>query len=347
VWLALLLVAGPGLWIGTATDCPSAAQVREQIAPLLPAGMTVVDTGDAPAPADADRGDVLVQGGERRVRLRGPDERYNHERVLPAALSCAEAARTAAVLLAAWEFQGRADARGEAPALAPPAPETVPIEIDRSPPPPAPTTPLPTQPTAPAKPPTPTSTSDPPKGRPPVAPAATLTRAPIPRRFALGGGVWAGARSDRLVASAAAEATYGPARGIGWRLQLATTTRDSLPVGVGQAVWTRSSVALSLTETARLGHFGLEVRTELLGARYSIEGQDLVPNEKGTQLALGLGAGARTLLALGSKGDLWLDVTVIGWPGRHQLLLRGASQSAELPRVEVGVGIGVDFFIWP
>jgi hypothetical protein len=28
MWLALLLVGGPGLGIGSATDCPSAAQVR-------------------------------------------------------------------------------------------------------------------------------------------------------------------------------------------------------------------------------------------------------------------------------------------------------------------------------
>jgi hypothetical protein len=324
--------------------------------------MTVVDTGDAPAPADADRGDVLVERGERRVRLRGPDERYNHERVLPATLSCAEAARTAAVLLAAWEFQGRADARGEpanerdGPLPAPPAPATTPkttlIEIDRNPPPIPP--PPANRPAAPAKvaTATPTPTATPtgpgvPKGATARAPAATPARAPIPRRLALGGGVWAGARSDRLVAAAAAEATYGPARGIGWRLQLATTTRDSLPLGGGQAVWTRSSVALGITGTGRLGRFGLESHTELLGALYSIAGENLAPNETGSQLVLGVGAGVRPLLALGSSGDLWLDVTIIAWPGRHELLLRGTSQSGELPRVELGVGIGGDFSIWP
>ncbi len=49
MWLALLLAGSPGLRIRSGTDCPSAAEVRAQIAPLLPAGMSVVDTGDAPA----------------------------------------------------------------------------------------------------------------------------------------------------------------------------------------------------------------------------------------------------------------------------------------------------------
>lgn len=98
MWLALVLVAGPGLWIGSTTDCPSAAQVREQITPLLPAAMSVVDTGDAPAPADADRGEIVVDSGERRVRLRGPNQRYDRERVLPPAQSCAEAVPDDAIM---------------------------------------------------------------------------------------------------------------------------------------------------------------------------------------------------------------------------------------------------------
>ena len=370
VWLALLLAADPGLFIGSGTDCPSAIQVLAQIAPLLPAGMIAAEAGGASTSGEApDGGDVAIvaidQQGDRWVRLRGRDERFNHERALPSSLSCAEAARTAAVLLAAWEFQGRASTTPPSAAAAPdtapatpagsgePAKVTV-VEIVR-----AGAAPAKTDPAAAAKPATPETATPaqapkapaaaiPPPPTAAIAAPARLAASPPPqqRRVGLGGGVSAAARTDRLVAAAAAEVIYGPPTGIGWRLQAATTARDLLDIGGGHAVWTRSSLGLGSSVTLRRGHLGVQAHGDALAAILSISGQDLATNEQGTQAAFGVAVGARGLIGL-EGGDLWLDVTATTWPGRHQVLLRGASQGADLPAAELAAGIGVDFFVWP
>ncbi len=360
VWLALLFAANPGLWLSSATDCPSAVQVVEQIAPLLPAGMTAAEASGTPAGNEADRGEVAIDRGNRWVRLRGHDQRINHERALPPSLSCAEAARTAAVLLAAWEFQGRAGTDAPDPIAslnaAPPVPpgsddhpkETV-VEIVRGEAVPNKTDPPPAADKAPpAAVVTNAAVTPPPAARAaraaPAAPPAP--RAFVPRRLGLGGGVSTAARTDRLVSSAAAEVIFGRATGIGLRLQAATTSRDSLAIGGGQATWTRSSVSLGSSVTLRRGHLGLQAHGDVLGALLTISGQDLAVNDKGTQAALGVAVGARGLIGL-EAGDLWLDVTATTWPGRHQVLLRGATQGADLPAAELTAGVGVDFFVWP
>jgi hypothetical protein len=257
VWLAVLLTAGPGLLIGSGTDCPSAVQVLTQIAPLLPAGVTAAEArGTATSGEDTDRGDVagdvamvaIDPQGDRWVRLRGHEQRFNHERTLPSSLSCGEAARTAAVLLAAWEFQGRAATtppRADAPAATPADPDaqakvTV-VEIVRDEATPPKAEPPKADPSPEAK----SAKPAPPEtaayalstARPTAAIAApALLAAPPQRRLGLGGGVSAAARTDRLVAGAAAEVIYGAATGIGWRLQAATTSRDVLAIGGGNAI---------------------------------------------------------------------------------------------------------------
>jgi hypothetical protein len=347
VWLALLFAVNPGLWIGSATDCPSAVQVLEQIAPLLPAGMTAAETSGTPAGNDADRGEVTIDQGDRWVRLRGHDQRINHERALPRSLSCAEAARTAAVLLAAWEFQGRAGTDAldagvplNAPPTSPPGsadhPKETVVEIVRGE---AVLNKIDAPPAADKAPPAGVANA-------PIAPAPAAPRAPVPRRLGLGGGVSMAAHVDRLVATAAAEIIFGPATGIGFRLEAATTSRDSLAIGGGHATWTRSSASLGSSVTRRRGSLGVQAHGDVLGALLAISGQDLPAVEKGTQAALGVAVGARGLIGF-EGGDLWLDVTVTTWPGRHQVLLRGAAQQADLPAAELIAGVGVDFFVWP
>ena len=356
VWLALLFAADPGLWIGSATDCPSAVQVLEQIAPLLPADMTAADASGTPADNGADRGEVTLDRGTRWVRLRGNDQRINHERALPPSLSCAEAARTAAVLLAAWEFQGRAATDGSDPSAplkaAPPAPpgsgdhkkETV-VEIVRGEAVLSKVDPPPAAEKAPPKGVTNAPVTPPPAARaaPAEPPAAVPRRA---RRLGLGGGVSTEVRTDRLVSAAVAEVIFGPVTGIGFRLQAATTSSDSLAIGGGHATWTRSSVSLGSSVTLRRGHLGVQAHGDVLGALLTISGQDLAVDEKGMQTALGVAVGARGLIGF-EGGDLWLDVTATTWPGRHQVLLRDATQGADLPAAELAAGVGVDFFVWP
>jgi hypothetical protein len=327
VWLALLFAANPGLVIGSATDCPSADDVVAQLAPLLPAGMAAAAKDDVVHAEDPDRGDVSVEQGQRWVRLHRHNEAVDHERAIPASLSCAEAARAAAVLIAAWEFQG------EAPIELPNAPAP-----SKAQPPPPTTTTTTTPATAPHPPPAQLATA----GTSP----ATAPPAPSARRLGFGGGVAAAAHTDRLVTEVAAEVLLGPAAGIGWRLRAASTSRDSLPIGGGRAAWTRSSVGVGSALTRRRGRLGLQVHGDVLGAILSISGEDLAMSESGTQAAFGVAVGGRGLVSLG-PGDLWLDLTVTSWPGRHEVLLRGTDQGSDLPAAELWAGVGVDFFVWP
>jgi hypothetical protein len=372
VWWVLLLAVDstpPVLEIESATDCPSATEVVRQITALLPGGMTVRVASDAPA-AGVDQAQIAVEDGARRVRLRGRDERLNHERSLPASLGCAEAARAAAVLIATWEFQGR----GELP---PPgtldATPGVVLELDRTPPPaaagagaagqasPTPTpTPTPTPAPAPARPageasapgPAPApgarpTTSSGQSAAPPGGPEGTLApAAKPPRRLGVGAGVGLGWAARQVVAGGALEVTLGPAVGLGLRLQATTTGRSAVALGSGQVTWTRSSLGIGTSLTLRPGRAGAQVHADLLAARFNIAGEGFDVSQKGTQAALGVAVGGRALISLGAS-DLWLDLTATAWPGRHQAALQGSNTRLELPAAEIGAALGVDFFLWP
>jgi hypothetical protein len=379
VWLALLLVANPVLLIASTSDCPRAGEVVAEIVPLLPAGMTAAETGGDQG-EEIDRGEIALAGGLRWVRLRSHDERFNHERSIPRSLSCAQAARAAAVLLAAWEFQGRTElpAGGPPPPLAPP-PTAPPLPL--APPPTAPPPPLAPPPPPPPRDPNPTPVTpprSPPEGASPSTRDAALARnrsdrelrpktvdaeataaagpgpesRPSPpsararRRLGLGGAVSVASAVERFVAGAGAELVLGPPAGVGLRLQVATAGRYSAPLAAGRATWTRSSVGIGASLTGRRGHTGLQAHGDLLGTVFVIAGENFAVNERGTQVGIGAALGGRGIVSLGG-GDLWLDLTLTTWPGQHQVILRGANQGRDLPALELGAGLGIDFFVWP
>jgi hypothetical protein len=386
VWWVLLLAVDstpPALEIASGTDCPSATEVVRQIAALLPAGMTARVSGGAPV-AGVDQAQIAIEDGARWVRLRGSGERWNHERSLPASLGCGQAARAAAVLIATWEFQGRGELPplGTLDAMpgvvveldrnVPPAATGPGAAGERSP------TPTPTSiPTATARPAV-TASAAPANGsatgagtpageaRAPTPPApgaqpvgAGTTSAPLggpeggvdrpappPRRLGVGAGAGIGWAARQAVAGGALEVTFGPAVGLGLRLQGMITGRSSVALGSGQATWTRRSLGIGTSLTLRPRRVGAQVHADLLAARFAMAGQNFAANQKGVQAALGVAIGGRGLVALGA-GDLWLDLTATAWPGSHQAAVQGSNILIELPAAEIGAALGVDFFLWP
>jgi hypothetical protein len=162
----------------------------------------------------------------------------------------------------------------------------------------------------------------------------------------VGAGVGIGWAARQAVAGGALEVTFGPAVGLGLRLQGMITGRSSVALGSGQATWTRRSLGIGTSLTLRPRRVGAQVHADLLAARFAIAGQNFAANQKGVQAALGVAIGGRGLVALGA-GDLWLDLTATAWPGSHQAAVQGSNILIELPAAEIGAALGVDFFLWP
>ena len=131
-WLLAIPIAvavpAEGLVVQSSTPCPSTTQLMGQLRPLLPATANLVEArGDASATTGNERAQVALENGTRVVRLFGRDGRLRNERALSNVPGCEELARAAAVLVAAWDFQGRVNAPppNAAPAAFAPGPAVV------------------------------------------------------------------------------------------------------------------------------------------------------------------------------------------------------------------------------
>jgi len=328
VWFLLAFwMVGPELVLRSATVCPAAADVAAEMTPLLPAG-TSIAIAPALDPPGVDRAELVVADGIRWVRLIGSDGRTVQERPLPASVDCAEAARSAAVLLAAWQFQGH----GELPAAAAPAAS---------------------KPPAPA----PLLAAAGPASLAPSPTAANLSRsgaaatgaqaASAPAMLAIGAEASLGASGDSRPVGGAAELLFGKASGPGLRAQVGATFGYSIPIADGRATWNRVSAGLGPMFQIHRGAWGAAAHADVQGARLGISGDDRLPAPRGgSQLALGVGGGARALRDVGPLA-MWLDATVMWWPGNHEVFLLGSpADSRALPQVEVTVALGTYFFLW-
>jgi hypothetical protein len=348
----MLALTLPFIWAGTPDvlirselGCPSATEIAAQMAPLLSHGVSVDGgPGDA-AWRGVDRADLSVENGRRWLRLRGSDGRLIQERALPDSLKCAESAKATAVLLATWEFQGRVDRLPPpAPSVSPP-PQAAPL---LTPPAPAVTKVAVVAPDA--------ALSSRPRTEPPAPPPAPapgpptqtqVTSSPqLPRRLSVGAGVSVVSATGQLPISALVEVALGRPEGLGLRLLGAMLSQQSLDLGPGRARWQRSSVGVSGVLTGRHGPWGGQAHVDLVGALLSFSGDGFSVNQDGTQLAMGATFGARAIRTLGAA-DLWLDAGLTLWPGPHRVFLVHDPASRDLPAYEVGLGLGIDYFVWP
>jgi hypothetical protein len=125
--LALAAVLGAAIPVRGATDCPTATEVAEALASLLPASIEH---------ASGDLAELVPDGDGVRVRLLQADGTVVADKRL-AAGSCKQLAEKAGVVLAAWESQLHPEVplAIEAPAVRPPTsvPTTAPVVSARMP----------------------------------------------------------------------------------------------------------------------------------------------------------------------------------------------------------------------
>lgn len=356
MWLAFglaLLFADPDLVIRSSTSCPDAVAVMRELQPLLPAGASVVAGGEDEGSAEGrDRADLSVDARTRWLRVRTGAGRVSRARALPASLTCDEAARAAAVLLAAWQFQGSVEVPpvDRPPVTAPPQVQPS-ASSDVVPSPPARLTLLRSAPARAASTDGAGSGHAPAPSEPRAATAAATAASARPapetsRRFAIGAGFAAGRGASQFPLIAMAEALLGKREGLGFHAQATLSSRYSLALAPGHARWTRSSIGVGGTFTGRTGSWGGQGRVDLVGALLSISGEGFGVNEDSRQFALGGTVGARVIRTLGSA-DLWLDLACTAWPGKNQVMLRDAPSSLELSTFDAFLGLGADFFVWP
>lgn len=308
VWFALILMAGPNLAVQSSVNCPSAAAVMARLEPLLPAGVMVVAESRGKG-TTAERAQLSMERGRVRLGLSGPDGRLRHSRYLPGNLSCGDAAEAAAVLLAAWSFQGR----GDLPDVQTAAPVPAPL--------PAPAARL----------------------RENVSPGQP---APAPTGIRVGAGLLLGTPASQFTRTGLVEVDYGRREGVGLRVQGWSSSTRAIALGPGRALWDRAGLGLGARYLGRSGAWGGELKIDGLAAVLGLSGDGFAVNQRGRQLALGVELAARALRSLG-PADLWLQIALAGWPGRHRVYLRDTADSRDLPALAVTAGAGIGFFVWP
>lgn len=317
VWLGVLslLMTPPDLTIASDSACPAASAIVAELGPLVPRQVVVAagpDLGaDAPQHAEvrkAPTGWVVT----RRGRDGGPEQQES----VKTGLRCADAAREIAVILAAWEFQGRPSLPSVFPARpVPPAP--APILPVAPPPSPAVTAVATERATAPG--------------------AATA-----PARWALGLGAGGVLAASSVAPSLVGEVTWGRRNGGGLRLGAGATGTQTLTVGTGEANWSRASLSLGGTYATRGERYGGLVRGDLVAGWWSLGGSGFATNLHGAQRLLGAEVALRGTRGLGA-GELWLEAAVGLWPGTHTVEVAGAAGSRSLPTADVSLRGGVDF----
>ena len=309
VWLLATAAAGgpPAIAVRGDSRCPTAPEVAAALAGLLPPG----------AMTGAAREVVELSGQHSTsvsVRLTNAQNQVLAEKRLPESLSCAERARAAAVIVAAWE------ARFAAP---PP--------IDGPPVQPPPLAPAPPRPAAPGA-----SLT---RAAPPlVAPAAVEVEAGAAVLASLaGGGLAPGIALDLGLSRGNAR------RALGLTAVAVGTHQEA--VGSARGTWRRYGAGVDLRGGARAGAFDLQARAGVLLTALAVTGDGLPQIAGATLFDPGALVGLRARLRAGALAP-WLEATAVYWPRMHDLYVRGTSFTAPLPAFEswlcAGVSLGAD-----
>jgi len=269
-----------------------------------------------PATASRDVVELSAQhSASVSVRLTNAQSQVIAEKRLPDALSCAERARAAAVIVAAWEARFAAPPPADAPPIAPP--------VFAAPPPPAPTVVEARLPDLVAS--SPVSAVEVEVGAAVLASLAAGALAP-------------GLAVDVRVARGASR------RGLGMTA-VAVGTHD-VAVGTARGIWRRYGGGVDLRAGGRARAVDLDVRAvgPLLTA-LAITGGALPLTSGGTVFDPGGVLGLRARWRAGALAP-WLEATAVYWPRAHDLYVRGTFLSAQVPAFETwlcaGVSLGAD-----
>jgi hypothetical protein len=310
----------------SADGCPSAAQVRDMLAPLV-AGTRLLIAPEQAGEAPSEAARVRDLGGDYVIELRGA-QRQHHD----AAADCAERARVAAVFIA-LNLPGRAVSGASSPAeLAQDAASSGEPVPERSP------TLGAAPPAVPVEPAEQSANGAGPAGERPfqlgVSALALLAFAPELQGVAPGGSaaLWMRWRLFRLELSGAASA------------------KRELPVspaapGGSAAIW-RFPLALSASMLWRISRFelgpSLGVALDLLRARAErVERSELAlrANVGGQLAALGQ-------LLLTERLALQLSISGSFFPRSYELRIEPAPRHADTPRVWLAAQLGLACIVW-
>jgi len=307
-WLLLAATPNPDavLAVRGGTSCPTAAEVSAALVGLV-----------APA-RPSDPPDVVELGGQGpsiSIRLRSAGKDVVAERLLPESPSCEERARTAAVIVAAWEARLRA---GAPPMWPLPAPAAAPAPASHIEPPPAP------------------SAARVVTARPEAPPRA-------PMQVATAGAVFASVAAGGIAPAAMLEAKLtrpgSPfALGVGG-LAVGTHT---MTVASGRGTWRRLGGVIDLESRTSISIVELQLHAALALSAVSILGESFPTTAGATIFDPGALAGLR-LCYRGERLSPWLEAGAAYWPRTHALMVAGSTASANLPAAEALLGVGLSF----
>jgi hypothetical protein len=124
---------------------------------------------------------------------------------------------------------------------------------------------------------------------------------------------------------------------------LGEAPRD-LRLGSGRAAWGRSALGAGLGYRFRPARFVLDVRAEALLALLYVQGRGFDQTSRSFDVDAGLGCAARGGVQLGAVQP-FVSVELAGWLRPEQAIARqgGAMVSANLPRIEVLLALGLAF----
>jgi len=300
-WIVLATaVADPAataLPVTGATACPMATDVAAALTGMVP-------PRDPELPPDVaelkeDAGSVVVS------LRRGSGEPVGEKRLDPG-LDCAQRARAAAVIVAAWEAR-----------LATP---TAALVVQ---PPPAPGPPVVSAPSQP--------------------PATTLPL--FENNIELGVSAGASINGTTLAPAATIEVAYAPAVArVIPAVAALFVGEHTMSVGPGSATWRRYGLAATAASRRNWAPLWVEGRLGLALTLLDISGSSFPSNGSGVTFDPGVELGARFGLR-SRRFRWWLDGTIALWPRGQDVFVDGAPGSATLPRGQALLSLGAAYEI--
>ncbi len=308
------------------TSCPTAAEVAAALVGLVAPAKPSASASAAPAAQDV--AELIAQGTSVSVRLTSSKGELIGEKRLPDTLSCAARARTAAVIVAAWETRLRgvtgplapvSNARATAAAATPP-----PVEAPRAPP-------AATAASAPAM----------------VLAAPALALGPAPAGHAIqietGVAALASITAAGLAPAALVEISWSR-RDSAFALGLGALAvgAHATAVASGRGDWRRFGGLLDLKSSTRWTAVELQMHAGLALTALAINGQALPTTSSATIFDPGIVVGVR-LRSSARRLAPWLEATAASWPRSHSLYVNGSTASVQLPPFEGLLGAGFSF----
>ena len=343
-WFTPAFGAASAVRVRGDTTCPTAAEVNAALFDLV---------APPTAPAAPDVVDVIGRGNSVTIRLANAAGEPIAEKRLPLGLSCAERARTAAVMVAAWEVRLHP---GMQPSLSvmnarssysiamdlPPAESVLDAAATRS------TGGLPGPELA---------------TRAPAAPVAAPARSAASAAAAVAVSPPRLTASDiELETSAAAMASLvakdlapaamvevrvarrGSALGLG--IGAFAVDTHTTPVDPGRGAWRRFGGVIDLGAVSRWRLLEIEMRTGVAAAALAVTGQSFPATSSATLFDIGGLVALRLHFRVGRVYP-WIDATTVAWPRTHGLYVNGSASSVDIPTFEVLLGAGVSLSLDP